>query len=107
MAAAVSTAACSRPGTRSFEERAAVAHIDCRGFRLFTPGAGQGGRYSFEVTPQGRGIKRFRLQVARANTSETAPGIALGNYAHAHGRSTAEACRCCACTGWTSRATPT
>ena len=62
-----------------------MAHIDCRGYRLFTPGAGQGGRYSFEVTPQGRGVKRFHLQVARASSSETAPGIALGNYVHAHG----------------------
>lgn len=74
------------PGTRSFEGAPAVARIDCRGYRLFTPGAGLGGRYSFEVTPQGRGVKRFHLQVARANSSETAPGIALGNYVHAHGR---------------------
>jgi hypothetical protein len=75
------------PGTRSFEEGSpAVVHINCRGYRLFTPAAGQGGRYSFEVTPQGRGVKRFRLQVARADSSETAPGLALGNYAHGHGR---------------------
>lgn len=74
------------PGTRSFEEGSpAVVHINCRGYRLFTPAAGQGGRYSFEVTPQGRGVKRFRLQVARADSSETAPGLALGNYAHGHG----------------------
>jgi hypothetical protein len=74
------------PGTRSFEEGSpAVVHINCRGYRLFTPAAGQGGRYSFEVTPQGRGVKRFRLQVARADSSETAPGLALGNYAHGAG----------------------
>ncbi len=74
------------PGTRSFEEGAhAVVHINCRGFRLFTPGAGQGGRYSFEITPQDRGVKHFRLQVARANSSETAPGLALGNYALGRG----------------------
>ena len=41
------------PGTRSFEEGSpAVLHINCRGYRLFTPGPGQGGRYSFEVTPR-------------------------------------------------------
>jgi hypothetical protein len=74
------------PGTRNFETASAVTHIDCRGYRLFTPSAGQGGRYSFEVTPQGRGVKRFHLQIARANSAETAPGIALGNYVHAHGR---------------------
>ncbi|HEY2181144.1 MAG TPA: hypothetical protein VGH09_05675 [Solirubrobacteraceae bacterium] len=74
------------PGTRSFEEGTpAVVHINCRGYRLFTPGPGQGGRYSFEVTPQGRGVKQFRLQVARADSSETAPGLGLGNYAHGHG----------------------
>jgi hypothetical protein len=74
------------PGTRSFEEGSpAVVHIDCRGYRLFTPGAGQGGRYSFEVTPQGRGVKQFHVQVARADSSETAPGLALGNYAHGRG----------------------
>jgi len=74
------------PGTRSFEEGSpAVVHINCRGYRLFTPGPGQGGRYSFEVTPQGRGVKQFRLQVARADSSETAPGLSLGNYAHGHG----------------------
>ncbi len=74
------------PGTRSFEEGSQpVLHINCRGYRLFTPGPGQGGRYSFEVTPQDRGVKRFRLQVARANSSETAPGLALANYALGHG----------------------
>jgi hypothetical protein len=74
------------PGTRSFEEGSpAVVHINCRGYRLFTPGPGQGGRYSFEVTPQDRGVKHFRLQVARADPSETAPGRALGNYAHGRG----------------------
>ncbi len=75
------------PGTRSFEEGSpAVVHINCRGYRLFTPGPGQGGRYSFEVTPQGRGVKQFRVQLARADSSETAPGLALGNYAHGDGR---------------------
>jgi hypothetical protein len=74
------------PGTRSFEEGSpAVVHINCRGYRLFTPGPGQGGRYSFEVTPRDRGVKHFRLQIARADSSETAPGLALGNYAHGHG----------------------
>jgi hypothetical protein len=74
------------PGTRSFEEGSpAVVHINCRGYRLFTPAAGQGGRFSFEVTPQDRGVKHFRLQVARADSSETAPGLALGNYAHGNG----------------------
>ena len=74
------------PGTRSFEEGSPTAvQINCRGYRLFTPGPGQGGRYSFEVTPRDHGVKHFRLQVARADSAETAPGLALGNYAHGHG----------------------
>jgi hypothetical protein len=76
------------PGTSSFEEGSPLLHIGCGGYRLFTPGPGDGGRYSFEVTPRTshRGIQRFHLQVAPAGSAETAPGLGLGNYAHAHGR---------------------
>jgi hypothetical protein len=76
------------PGTSSFEEGSPLLHIGCGGYRLFTPGPGQGGGYSFEVTPRTshRGIQRFHLQVAPAGPAETAPGLTLGNYAHAHGR---------------------
>jgi hypothetical protein len=81
------------PGTTSFggeeeEEVSALLHIHCGGYRLFTPGAGQGGRYSFEITPRfsHRGIQRFHLQVAKAGPAETAPGLSLSNYQHAHGR---------------------
>jgi hypothetical protein len=75
------------PGTTSFEGASASLRIDCGGYRLFTPGPGQGGRYSFEVTPSlaRAGVQRFHVQVARASAAETAPGLALGNYAHAHG----------------------
>ena len=81
------------PGTTSFGgeeeegEASALLHIQCGGYRLFTPGAGQGGRYSFEVTPRlsRSGVQRFHLQVARAGPAETAPGLPLGNYQHAHG----------------------
>ncbi|HEY7960632.1 MAG TPA: hypothetical protein VID29_01810 [Solirubrobacteraceae bacterium] len=76
------------PGTRSFEEGSPLLHIRCGGYRLFTPEAGQGGRYSFEITPRAsrKGVQRFHLEVAPAGPAETAPGLALGNYAHAHGR---------------------
>jgi len=82
------------PGTSSFggeEEEggsgSALLQIGCGGYRLFTPGPGQGGRYSFNITPRTsyRGIQRFHLQVAPAGPAETAPGLTLGNYAHAHG----------------------
>ncbi len=79
------------PGTSSFggeeESDAGVVHIHCSGYRLFTPGPGKGGLYSFEITPRlsHSGIQRFHLQVAPAGPAETAPGLPLGNYAHAHG----------------------
>ncbi|HEY3865291.1 MAG TPA: hypothetical protein VGL54_04305 [Solirubrobacteraceae bacterium] len=82
------------PGTRSFggeEEESGsgstLLQINCGGYKLFTPGPGQGGRYSLDITPRHsfRGIQRFHLQVAPAGPAETAPGLALGNYARAHG----------------------
>jgi hypothetical protein len=81
------------PGTTSFGEEeqeegpsSGLVSIHCGGFRLFTPGPGAGGRYSFEITPRlsHRGIQRFHLQIAPASPAETAPGLVLGNYAHAH-----------------------
>ncbi len=86
------------PGTSSFgaegegageggEGGSSLLQIHCGGYRLFTPGSGKGGLYSFEITPalSRSGVQRFRLQVARAGPAETAPGLPLGNYAHAHG----------------------
>lgn len=76
------------PGTSTFEGASARLRVDCGGYRLFTPGPGQGGRYSFEITPSQSyaGVQRFHLQAAPAGTDETAPGLALGNYGvvHAH-----------------------
>jgi hypothetical protein len=76
------------PGASSFEGASARLRIDCGGYRLFTPGAGKGGRYSFEVTPDlsRKGEQRFHLQIAPASAAETAPGLELGNYARAGGR---------------------
>ena len=75
------------PGTRSFEEASPLLHISCGGFRLFTPGPGAGGRYSFQITPRlsRLGVQRFHLQVAPANSAETAPGRPLVNYARVRG----------------------
>jgi len=76
------------PGVSSFEGASAIFRVDCGGYRLFTPGPGQGGRYSFEVTPSPdhKGVQRFHLQLAPANGAETAPGLPLGNYARVSGR---------------------
>ncbi len=86
------------PGTTSFggeEEEpeaggragSSLLQIQCGGYRLFTPAAGKGGRYSFEITPRlsHRGVQRFHLQVAPAGSDETAPGLLLSNYGRAQG----------------------
>jgi hypothetical protein len=75
------------PGTSSFEEGSPLLHIGCGGYRLFTPGPGQGGVYSIQITPRTsfRAVQRFHLEVAPAGPDETAPGIGLVNYAHEHG----------------------
>ncbi len=59
------------PSTSSFEGEAPLLRVGCGGYRLFTPGPGQGGRYSFEVTPRSsyRGVQRFHLQVAHRRPS--------------------------------------
>jgi hypothetical protein len=88
------TGALFAPGTSSFggEEEGEQSHggllrIECGGYRLFTPRPGKGGLYSFDITPASsrRGVQRFHLQVAPAGPAETAPGLALDNYARANG----------------------
>lgn len=86
------TGALFAPGTTSFggeelEQPGGLLDIQCGGYRLFTPGPGEGGLYSLEVTPQFsyRGVQRFHLQVAVAGPAETAPGLALTNYERARG----------------------
>jgi hypothetical protein len=76
------------PGTTSFEGASSLLQIECGGYKLFTPGPGMGGRYTFEITPreQHAGVQRFHLQVAPAGPEETAPGQALGNYGVARAR---------------------
>jgi hypothetical protein len=82
------------PGTTSFggeeeeQQSGALLNIQCGGYRLFTPGAGQGGLYSLDLTPRfsHRGVQRFHLLVAPAGPAETAPGLALPNYGFARGR---------------------
>lgn len=62
--------------------------LDCSGYGLFTPAAGEGGRYSLLVTaPRGvRGIQRYHLQVGRAQADDTAPGQFIRNFATVQGR---------------------
>jgi hypothetical protein len=76
------------PGTRSFEGAYARFRVNCGGYRLFTPGQGKGGIYSFEVTPdpERKGEQRFHLQVTVANGMQITPGEELGNYGRSSGR---------------------
>ncbi len=76
------------PGTHSFEGASARFRVNCGGYRLFTPGQGKGGIYSFEVTPdpERKGEQRFHLQVSAANGAQTTPGQELGNYGRSSGR---------------------
>jgi hypothetical protein len=75
------------PGTRSFDDGDTVKSLRCGGYVLFTPGAGEGGRYSFYVQASSsrRGAQRYHLQVARAAADDTAPGVFLHNFARVRG----------------------
>jgi hypothetical protein len=75
------------PGTRDFEDASPVRHLRCGGYLLFTPRAGEGGRYSLRAVaaPRRRGAQRYRLQAARALADDTSPGLFLGNYARVRG----------------------
>jgi hypothetical protein len=75
------------PGTRDFEDASPVKRLRCGGYVLFTPGAGEGGRYSMRAVaaPRRRGDQRYHLQSALALTDDTAPGLFLGNYQRARG----------------------
>ena len=50
--------------------------FDCDDYFLYTPGPGEGGRYSIQVSaPRSRrGALPYHLQVARAGEDDTAPG---------------------------------
>ena len=76
------------PGTRgAFEDANPLRRVRCGGYLLFTPGAGEGGRYSFLVTAQSgrRGAQPYHLQAAVAGPDDTAPGLPLANYQQVHG----------------------
>jgi hypothetical protein len=76
------------PGTHGdFDDADPVKTLHCGGYTLFTPAAGKGGRYAFEVNAQSsaRGAQAYHLQVARAAADDTAPGLPLANYQKARG----------------------
>lgn len=75
------------PGTTDFEDDSPVKTAGCGGYFLFTPAAGEGGRYSLVVNaqPRRRNNQRYHLQVARAREDDTSPGLPLANYQRARG----------------------
>ncbi len=76
------------PGTRGdFDEATPVKRLGCGGYTLFTPKAGEGGRYSFLASAQSskRGPQPYHLQAAIATSDDTSPGLPLANYQHARG----------------------
>ncbi len=75
------------PAATSFDSQPR-GNAPCSGYAVFTPGPGEGGRYSLLVgaTRGVRGSQRYHLQVGRALADDTAPGIPIRNFARLHGR---------------------
>jgi hypothetical protein len=75
-------------GTRGdFDAASPVRRLRCGGYLLYTPGAGEGGRFSLLVSAHAsrRGAQPYRLQFAGAGADDTAPGLPLANYEKARG----------------------
>jgi hypothetical protein len=80
------TGALFAPGTRSFDA-APARRLPCGGYRLFTPRAGESGRWSVHlVAPRGAsGSTRYRLHVTPAGRDDTLPGRFIRNDARVRG----------------------
>jgi hypothetical protein len=76
------------PHTRSFKASRPAAVLRCGGYRTYTPGAGEGGRYSLLVTATDTrpGRQRYHLQAAIAGRDDIAPGLPLLNLRSRSGR---------------------
>lgn len=74
------------PDANDFESDDPVAGGRC-GYAVFTPGPGEGGRYSFLVEPSSgsRGVQRYHIQAASAGRDDTTPGIFVRNHARVRG----------------------
>src|SRR5215217_6314325 len=75
------------PGTRDFDDDSPLFTVGCDGYKVFTPGPGDGGRHSLVVraNPDDEGSQPFRLQVAPAGGDDIAPGVFIRNYARRRG----------------------
>ena len=74
------------PGTTTFDGRS-LRRLACGGYLLYTPGAGEGGRYSMLVRASSfaRGSQTYHLQVAPADSDDTAPALAIANHRRIRG----------------------
>ncbi len=68
-----------RPRTRSFAGAVPIRVLGCGGYFTYTPGAGEGGRYSLLVTATGIRLRRerYHLQAALAGGDDMAPGLKI------------------------------
>jgi hypothetical protein len=75
------------PGTRDFDDEQPLFTVGCEGYKVFTPGPGDGGRHSLVVraSRDEAGSQSFRLQVAPAAGDDVAPGVFIRNYARKRG----------------------
>ena len=71
------------PGTRDFDDDEPLFVVGCEGYKVFTPGPGDGGRYSLvaRAARDRRGDQPYRLEVAPAGRDDIAPGVDLRNSA--------------------------
>jgi len=76
------------PGSRSFDG-GAVKRLGCdaSGYETFTPGPGDGGRYSILVSSARgtRALQRYHLESAPTGRDDLAPGLFIANHATASG----------------------
>lgn len=75
------------PGTGDFDEEDPKFTVGCEGYKVFTPGPGDGGRYSLVVRADrdDTGSQPYRLQAAPAGGDDVAPGVFIRNYARKRG----------------------
>ena len=72
---------CARLRLRLANRAAPLLELGCRGYRVFTPGPGGGGRYAFEVRAAAAETSQpYRLQVQRVEADDIGVGLLLGNH---------------------------
>ena len=70
------------PGTRSFKRAKPVLTLPCSSYRVFTPGPGLGGTYTFDVLPSAThlGGQLYHFEVQAAGPADGGPGVPIGDF---------------------------